>query len=71
MRKTLLLPAALALGLAGCGDLNPTQQRTLTGAAGGAAGGADTNGCNPGLQFQDRVPMSVRPPRRPPPPECP
>jgi hypothetical protein len=40
MRKTLLLPALLALGLAGCADLNSTQQRTLTGGAAGAAGGA-------------------------------
>ena len=40
MRKTMFLPAALALGLAACGDLNPTQQRTLTGGAAGAAGGA-------------------------------
>jgi hypothetical protein len=40
MRKIFLLPALLSLGLAGCGDLNPTQQRTLTGGAAGAAGGA-------------------------------
>lgn len=34
-------PIALAagLGLAGCGDLNQTQQRTATGALGGAAVG--------------------------------
>ncbi len=36
----LALAAALALGLAGCADLDPTTQRTMTGAAGGAAGGA-------------------------------
>jgi len=30
MRKTLLLPAVLAVGLAGCADLTATQQRTLT-----------------------------------------
>ncbi|WP_431269825.1 YMGG-like glycine zipper-containing protein [Dankookia sp. P2] len=40
MRKTILLPALLALGLAGCADMNSTQQRTLTGGAAGAAGGA-------------------------------
>jgi hypothetical protein len=34
-RTTLLLLAGL--GLAGCGDLNQTQQRTATGALGGAA----------------------------------
>jgi hypothetical protein len=40
MRKTLLLPAVLTLGLAGCADLTATQQRTLTGGTAGAAGGA-------------------------------
>jgi hypothetical protein len=40
MRRTYLLPVVLLLGLAGCGDLNTTQQRTLTGGAAGAAGGA-------------------------------
>jgi osmotically inducible lipoprotein OsmB len=41
MRPALLLPAAaLALGLGGCAGMNDTQQRTLTGGAGGAAGGA-------------------------------
>ncbi|QIE55747.1 hypothetical protein G5B40_09970 [Pikeienuella piscinae] len=36
------LPAAgaLILSLAACGDLNPQQQRALTGTAAGAAGGA-------------------------------
>jgi len=40
MRKTNLLLAVLAFGLAGCADMNSTQQRTLTGGAAGAAGGA-------------------------------
>ena len=41
MRLALLLPAALlTLGLGGCAGMNDTQQRTLTGGAGGAAGGA-------------------------------
>ncbi|MEM1159641.1 MAG: glycine zipper family protein [Pseudomonadota bacterium] len=41
MRKTraILLVAAI-LPIAACGDLNPTQQRALTGSAAGAAGGA-------------------------------
>ena len=39
MRLALLLPAALlTLGLGGCAGMNDTQQRTLTGGAGGAAG---------------------------------
>jgi len=41
MRKTLFpIAAALLIGVAGCADLNSTQQRTLTGGVGGAAGGA-------------------------------
>jgi hypothetical protein len=36
--STGLLAAVLALSA--CADLNPTTQRTMTGAAGGAAGGA-------------------------------
>jgi uncharacterized membrane protein len=40
MQKSLMLPVALILGLAGCADLTPTQQRVGTGALGGAAGGA-------------------------------
>jgi membrane associated rhomboid family serine protease len=42
MRKAFLLPAALALGLAGCGDtqMSPTTQRVGGGAAIGALGGA-------------------------------
>lgn len=39
MRK-LLLVAAVALPAAGCADLNPTQQRALTGTVGGAGIGA-------------------------------
>ena len=35
-----LAVAALALGLSACGDLNPRQQRALTGTAAGTAGGA-------------------------------
>ncbi len=35
-----LIVLAVALPLAACGDLNPTQQRALTGSAAGAAGGA-------------------------------
>lgn len=34
------LGVAAALVLAGCADLTPTQQRAMTGTAGGAAGGA-------------------------------
>ena len=40
MLRTPFLAAAFAFGLAGCADLNATQQRTLTGGVGGAAGGA-------------------------------
>jgi hypothetical protein len=42
MRHSLLLPAALALGLAGCADsqMSPTTQRVGGGAAIGALGGA-------------------------------
>ena len=39
MNKLLLL-AALALPVAACGDMTPTQQRALTGTAIGAGGGA-------------------------------
>ncbi|MBU8543475.1 MULTISPECIES: glycine zipper domain-containing protein [Roseomonadaceae] len=35
----LVLPLAAGLGLAACGDLNPTQQRVATGALGGGAVG--------------------------------
>ena len=38
--KNYVLGGALVLALLGCGDLNPTQQRALTGSAAGAAGGA-------------------------------
>lgn len=37
---TLILTFAIPLLLAGCADLNGTQQRALTGGAIGAAGGA-------------------------------
>jgi hypothetical protein len=42
MKKSLLLPAALAasLTLAGCSGMSETQQTTLSGGAIGAAGGA-------------------------------
>ena len=39
MNKVLLL-AALALPVAACADMSPTQQRALTGTAIGAGGGA-------------------------------
>jgi Glycine-zipper domain len=39
MRKLLLI-AAVALPAAACADLNPTQQRALTGTVGGAGVGA-------------------------------
>lgn len=39
MTRTLIA-LSLAVALAGCGDLNQTQQRALTGSAAGAAGGA-------------------------------
>ncbi|MDQ2101164.1 glycine zipper family protein [Azospirillum isscasi] len=35
-----LWAAVLAVPLAGCSDMSPTQQRALTGTTGGAAGGA-------------------------------
>ncbi len=38
--KRLLMLAAVALPLAACADMNPTQQRALTGTAIGAGGGA-------------------------------
>ena len=40
MRNTLIPTIVILLGLAGCGDLTTTQQRTMTGGIGGAAGGA-------------------------------
>lgn len=40
LRRTPFIVAALALGLAACGDMNPRQQRALTGSAAGATGGA-------------------------------
>lgn len=39
-RHPLLCAALLAVPLAGCADMSPTQQRALTGTTGGAAGGA-------------------------------
>jgi Glycine zipper len=39
MRPTLAILLLAGLGLAGCGDMNQTQQRTATGALGGAAVG--------------------------------
>lgn len=38
--KNLIRIAAVALPLAACSDMTATQQRALTGTAGGAAGGA-------------------------------
>ena len=38
--KSLSTVAVLALALASCSDMSPTQQRALTGTTGGAAGGA-------------------------------
>jgi hypothetical protein len=38
--KTFLVAAALALSLAACADMTPTQQRALTGTAAGAGAGA-------------------------------
>lgn len=38
--KHIVRVAAIALPLAACSDLTPTQQRALTGTTGGAAGGA-------------------------------
>ena len=38
--KKLLLLAAVALPVAACADMTPTQQRALTGTAIGAGGGA-------------------------------
>jgi osmotically inducible lipoprotein OsmB len=40
MRNALPLAFAAAITLSACSDLNSTQQRTLTGGAGGAAAGA-------------------------------
>jgi hypothetical protein len=40
MKKTILGTAAAAAFLAGCAGMTDTQQRTLSGAAIGAAGGA-------------------------------
>jgi uncharacterized protein YcfJ len=39
MRSKFAILLLTGLGLAGCGDLNQTQQRTATGALGGAAVG--------------------------------
>lgn len=38
--KTYVLGLAAVLAMAGCADMSDTQQRALTGTAGGAAGGA-------------------------------
>lgn len=38
--KRFLLAVALALPVVGCADMNPTQQRALSGTAIGAGGGA-------------------------------
>lgn len=40
IRKSFVGIAAVALSLAACSDMTPTQQRALTGTTGGAAGGA-------------------------------
>ena len=40
MRRAGLLAMVLAVLLSGCAGMSDTQQRTLTGGAGGAAGGA-------------------------------
>jgi len=40
MRKTLLIPASLALALGACADMSPTTQRVGGGAAIGGLGGA-------------------------------
>ena len=42
MKQSLAMAGLLAatIGLSACADLDPTTQRTMTGAAGGAAGGA-------------------------------
>jgi hypothetical protein len=40
MHKKPISTAVIILGLAGCSDLTSTQQRTMTGGLGGAAGGA-------------------------------
>jgi osmotically inducible lipoprotein OsmB len=40
MKYTIVLCVAAPLALAACSDLNLTEQRTLTGGAGGAAAGA-------------------------------
>lgn len=44
MSRKPLLAATLALLLAGCSNLNDTQQRTLTGGLAGTAGGAVIGG---------------------------
>ena len=40
MKKLILAAAVLVIALAGCADMNPTQQRALSGTAIGAGGGA-------------------------------
>ena len=40
MKKLILAAAAAMVPLAGCADMNPTQQRALSGTAIGAGGGA-------------------------------
>ncbi len=40
MLRSFIGIAAVALPLAACSDMTPTQQRALTGTTGGAAGGA-------------------------------
>jgi hypothetical protein len=40
MKKLILAAAVVVLPLAGCADMNPTQQRALSGTAIGAGGGA-------------------------------
>jgi outer membrane murein-binding lipoprotein Lpp len=40
MKRLILAAAVAAVPLAGCADMNPTQQRALSGTAIGAGGGA-------------------------------
>jgi len=50
-RMPILVAAALAVGLAGCSNMNSTEQRTLSGAAIGAGAGAAVGAVTGGLSI--------------------
>jgi len=57
MKRVILAGLVAALSLAGCADMNPTQQRALSGTAIGAGGGA-ISALSPAML--DSVPVLAR-----------